>query len=453
MEQELYHYGVLGMKWGIRRYQNADGSLTAEGKKRARKEYKEDNKKAFELGRKATLYSGAYDIANKKYSRLAKRGVTGRRMDIAAMTARALFQATTNLSLEAEQHRQALIDKYGEKAVSDIKYDKNGNINEKIYTLGQKLFLTGALAVGGPIMWPAIPYLTSKRYAYRDIYSGTKQNALFQLKYEEFLQKNKDKIEKELSKKLNDELKHHGIEGQKWGVRRGPPYPIEDRILRKGTRLNSVSPYGNSEAYRKNGKWMYTYRDDEEWDNKVYKGPFTVYKAEAGARFIFEHKYETVKDLLMPTKKQRMDAMKDLPRKQLIKDLEVVRKRLVDHQIGTEEQMQQYKTVDLQNLKTDKDWAIAYSIFNHAMENIASTKSTMAYAKIMSKKFGAMVDDNNQGIYNDAHDPIIIFNAKKYLKTLSKYTVRDNYVSPDQVKKNYEEVAAELAKKGKMVLL
>ena len=31
---ELYHYGVLGMKWGVHRYQNKDGSLTAAGKKR-----------------------------------------------------------------------------------------------------------------------------------------------------------------------------------------------------------------------------------------------------------------------------------------------------------------------------------------------------------------------------------------------------------------------------------
>ena len=37
MEDELYHHGVKGMKWGVRRYQNKDGSLTAAGKKRADK--------------------------------------------------------------------------------------------------------------------------------------------------------------------------------------------------------------------------------------------------------------------------------------------------------------------------------------------------------------------------------------------------------------------------------
>lgn len=34
---ELYHHGVLGQRWGFRRYQNADGTLTPAGRRRANK--------------------------------------------------------------------------------------------------------------------------------------------------------------------------------------------------------------------------------------------------------------------------------------------------------------------------------------------------------------------------------------------------------------------------------
>lgn len=50
----LYHHGILGQKWGIRRFQNSDGTYTEAGKKRRREDsYSEDYKKYESLKKKS----------------------------------------------------------------------------------------------------------------------------------------------------------------------------------------------------------------------------------------------------------------------------------------------------------------------------------------------------------------------------------------------------------------
>lgn len=68
MENELYHWGVKGMKWGVRRYQNSDGTYTAAGRKRKRDGWSEDAKTASNIKKKSVK-----EMSNAELRKLNER--------------------------------------------------------------------------------------------------------------------------------------------------------------------------------------------------------------------------------------------------------------------------------------------------------------------------------------------------------------------------------------------
>lgn len=69
---ELKHWGIIGMKWGIRRYQNPDGSLTPEGRERYGVGTAAETKKL--------SYSQEYEVLKNKKNRTEKEEETFKRL-------------------------------------------------------------------------------------------------------------------------------------------------------------------------------------------------------------------------------------------------------------------------------------------------------------------------------------------------------------------------------------
>ncbi len=106
-ETSLEHHGILGQKWGIRRFQNSDGSLTPEGRTRYKRSELRADSKQLKSSYKKARYAAAstWNYKHKDLNQKAKQS--------------AKYEAELNKQVNKEY--RAFVKKYGKEKAAKIK--------------------------------------------------------------------------------------------------------------------------------------------------------------------------------------------------------------------------------------------------------------------------------------------------------------------------------------------
>lgn len=126
----LAHHGIVGMKWGVRRYQNKDRTLTPEGKLRYKKtpDKKTPDKKTSSPSSKKTSTK----------SRLKSAGKDKPKEELSSISDDELRRRINRLNLEKQYkdltRTQKKAKSRGMKLVEDMIYDATKNIGTQVLT-------------------------------------------------------------------------------------------------------------------------------------------------------------------------------------------------------------------------------------------------------------------------------------------------------------------------------
>ncbi len=124
----LAHYGILGMKWGVRRYQNKDGSYTSAGKKRKQRDYiHEDYANAHSKKSVKSMSNAELKARNNRlqmeqqYANLTKKTNTGKKVVQGFIKGAGLLSGAMAAYGTYKKYANQAVDAIGDYVLSDLK--------------------------------------------------------------------------------------------------------------------------------------------------------------------------------------------------------------------------------------------------------------------------------------------------------------------------------------------
>lgn len=211
-----------------------------------------------------------------------------------------------------------------------------------------------------------------------------------------------------------------------------------------GNPLPAVAAIGTSVIPVKrsdNEKKLFVYREDDPHDKDVYEGAFTKFiKYRDSTNQIFKRKFENIDDLVSPSAQRRAELFVETYRENPKLYSELLNRTDAYAQARKAQGVKYSPSLEsfIRKAIFDKNTSdidlkrYGYGLFNMGNEwndSLTAKGNNKYYKKLKKSGYNALIDDNNASIYNDAHEPLIVLNAKKYLKNIGSERLTPEYMA------------------------